>query len=127
MDKIKSIEQFDALGVKICELLQVGIDKVSTVVPDTLQQIVAWQVWVNGIWLVLLTVLLIVLCVMPKSSYARLGSYDERFYDIIITIFGGVFFIISVIALLVRVIPNLVKALTAPNLVIIEQLGGLVK
>ena len=43
MEKIQSIEQLDALSVKICELLQVGIDKASVVVPETLQQIVAWQ------------------------------------------------------------------------------------
>ena len=40
MEKIQSIEQLDALGTKICELLQVGIDKASVVVPETLQQIV---------------------------------------------------------------------------------------
>ena len=33
MNKINSIEQLDALGTKICELLQVGIDKANTVVP----------------------------------------------------------------------------------------------
>lgn len=41
MEKIESIEQLDALGVKICEMLQVGIDKANTVVPETLQQMVA--------------------------------------------------------------------------------------
>lgn len=49
MEKIESIEQLDALGVKICEMLQVGIDKANTVVPETLQQMVAWTLYNNAI------------------------------------------------------------------------------
>ena len=45
MENINSIEQLDALGAKICELLQVEIDKANIVVSETLQQIVAWQMW----------------------------------------------------------------------------------
>ena len=48
MEKLESIEQLDALGTKICELLQVGIDKASVVVPETLQQIVAWTLYNNA-------------------------------------------------------------------------------
>lgn len=48
MNKINSIEQLDALSAKICEMLQVGIDKASVVIPETLQQIVAWTLYKNA-------------------------------------------------------------------------------
>lgn len=69
MEKIESIEHLDALGVKICEMLQVGIDKANTVVPETLQQMVAWTLYNNAIMslflvaiIALLTWIMIPLC-----------------------------------------------------------------
>lgn len=132
MNKINSIEQLDALGAKICELLQVGIDKASVVVPETLQQIVAWQIWgnaINSIFLVAIIVALIRIIVpLSKRFISDVDNDDEAF------IFRGaalvvcsVCVLLSLIHLLMESLPSLIKALVAPNIVIIEQLGGLVK
>ena len=132
MEKIQSIEQLDALGVKICELLQVGIDKANTVVPETLQQIVAWQIWGNvitSIILLAITVALIRIIVpLCKRFISDFANDDEAFI-----IRGAVIVVCSVCVLLSFIhlsfesLPSFIKALVAPNLVIIEQLGGLVK
>lgn len=132
MEKIESIEQLDALGAKICELLQVGIDKANTVVPETLQQIVAWQIWgnvINSIFLLAITVALIRIIVpLCKRFVSDFANDDEAFIirgAVIVVCFVCVS--LSLIHLLKESLPSLIKALIAPNLVIIEQLGGLVK
>lgn len=38
MEKIESVKQLDELGIKICEMLQVGIDKANVILPETFQQ-----------------------------------------------------------------------------------------
>lgn len=132
MNKINSIEQLDALGVKICEMLQVGIDKANTVVPETLQQIVAWQIWGNAITSIFLVTVIV-------ASIGIIVPFGERFVsdfakdDEAFIIRGAVIVVCFVCALLsfihlsMEPLPSLIKALVAPNLVIIEQLGGLVK
>lgn len=131
MEKINSIEQLDALGAKICELLQVGIDKASIVVPETLQQIVAWQIWNNGTLSILSFIVIIISFILIKHFSKKFieGVYKDG--DLIgarggaIAICGMVSFLSFLI--LTQTIPAFIKALVAPNLVIIEQLGGLVK
>lgn len=133
MEKIESIEQLNALGAKICELLQVGIDKASIVVPDTLQQIVAWQIWKNATLSVIIILLIPVLCTVLKriatSLIANFAQEDELFSAGkicgVILISAGLLFLL--INFIFCTAPALIKALVAPNLVIIEQLGGLVK
>lgn len=132
MEKIESIEQLDALGVKICEMLQVGIDKANTVVPETLQQIVAWEIWGNAITSIFLTIVIVALIriIVPlcKRFISDVVNDDGAFI-----IRGAVIVVcsvcvsISLIHLLTESLPGLIKVLVAPNLVIIEQLGGLVK
>lgn len=132
MENIESIEQLDALGVKICEMLQVGIDKANTVVPETLQQIVAWEIWGNAITSIILVAIIVALIriIVPlfKKVISDFANDDDSFI-----ISGLAIGICSVCALLAFMylsfesLPSLIKALVAPNLVIIEQLGGLVK
>lgn len=131
MEKIQSIEQLDALGVKICEMLQVGIDKANTVVPETLQQIVAWQIWGNAITSIFLVTVIVVLIriIVPlgKRFISDVANDDGAFVirgAVIVVCFFCV--LLSLIHLLMESLPSLIKALVAPNLVIIEQLGGLV-
>ena len=133
MEKIQSIEQLDALGAKICELLQVGIDKASVVVPETLQQIVAWQIWGNAaksiIFIVLILILFNALKRIATSLIADFEKEDELFSawkacGVTLTSIGLLFLLINFIF---YTAPALIKALVAPNLVIIEQLGRLVK
>ena len=133
MEKIESIEQLDALGTKICELLQVGIDKASVVIPETLQQIVAWTLYKNATTSVMLVIVIAMLSwiIIPLSK-KFVSKFEESDDPIVIPYGAGVavcFFglIFAFIYLLKESIPLLIKALVAPNLVIIEQLGGLVK
>lgn len=132
MEKIESIEQLDALGVKICEMLQVGIDKANTVVPETLQQIVAWQIWGNAIISIILLAIIVALMriIVPlcKKVVSDFAKDDEAF---IVRGVGiavcSICVLLAFMHLLMESLPGLIKALVAPNLVIIEQLGGLVK
>lgn len=132
MEKIESIEQLDALGIKICEMLQVGIDKANTVVPETLQQMVAWEIWGNAIASIFLAIVIAALIriIVPlcKRFILDVSNDDAAFIlrGAVITV-CSVSILVSLIHLLRESLPSLIKALVAPNLVIIEQLGGLVK
>ena len=130
MNKINSIEQLDALGAKICELLQVGIDKASVVVPETLQQIVAWTLYKNATMSLFLIALITLLTWIMIPLCKKCVWVDD---DPVVLMYGagtvGCFIGITMACghLMTESIPLLIKALVAPNLVIIEQLGGLVK
>ena len=132
MENIESIEQLDALGVKICELLQVGIDKASVVVPETLQQIVVWEIWNNGTLSILSFVVIIISFILIKHTFKKFVEGIDK-DDELIKAARGIAIAICVMVsflsflLLSSTIPALIKVLTAPNLVIIELLGGLVK
>ena len=130
MEKIESIEQLDALGVKICEMLQVGIDKTNTVVPETLQQMVAWTLYNNAIMsLFLMAVIAVLIWIMIPLCKKCVSSGDNP----VVMMYGaGAGMCVIAIAasceqLITESIPLLIKAIVAPNLVIIEQLGELVK
>lgn len=132
MEKIESIQQLDALGVKICEMLQVGIDKANTVVPETLQQIVAWEIWGNAITSIFFAIVIVALIriIVPlcRRFISDVASDDEAFVIRgAVLVVCSVCVLVSLIHLLEESLPSLIKALIAPNLVIIEQLGGLVK
>lgn len=133
MEKINSIEQLDALSAKICELLQVGIDKASVVVPETLQQIVAWTLYKNATMSVMIVIVIAVLSwitiLLSKKFVSNFEEIDEPMV-VIYSVGTGMCFLtltFSFVYLLTESIPSFIKALVAPNLVIIEQLGGLVK
>lgn len=131
MEKIESIEQLDALGVKICEMLQVGIDKANTVVPETLQQMVAWTLYNNAIMSLFLVALIALLTWIMTLLYEKWVSDTDDDPSAIMHGTGAVVCFIAIAVscgqLITESIPLLIKALVAPNLVIIEQLGGLVK
>lgn len=133
MGKIQSIEQLDALGVKICEMLQVGIDKANIVIPETLQQIVAWQMWENASMFVVLVLFVIILFNIVKQTSKDFVLGFDKDDEIIeagrgaVVVFGCTVIALSLGILIFGTIPALIKSLVAPNLVIIEQLGGLVK
>lgn len=130
MEKIESIEQLDALGVKICEMLQVGIDKANTVVPETLQQIVVWTLYKNATMSLFLIVIITMLTWIIISLHKKCVSTDD---DPAVVMYAtgvcGCFLGITIagVYLITESIPLLIKAIVAPNLVIIEQLGGLIK
>ena len=132
MENINSIEQLDALGAKICEMLQVGIDKANIVVSETLQQIVAWQMWNNGILSILSFIVIIISFILIKHFSKKFSEGIDKDDDLIEAARGGAIAICVIVSflsflILSQTIPAFIKVLTAPNLVIIEQLGGLVK
>lgn len=132
MEKINSIEQLDALGEKICEMLQVGIDKASVVIPETLQQIVAWEIWNNGTLSILSFIVIIISFILIKHFSKKFSESVDKDGNLIGTARGGAIAICVMVSflsflILTQTIPAFIKALVAPNLVIIEQLGGLVK
>ena len=135
MEKINSIEQLDALGAKICELLQVGIDKASIIVPETLQQLVVWVLYKNVASSIMLIAVIWVLTPITISLFKNFIPKFEKADDFDSSLFlhsMGIITCSSVLLasfmyLFTESIPLLIKALVAPNLVIIEQLGGLMK
>lgn len=133
MEKIQSIEQLDALGVKIYELLQVGIDKANIVVPETLQQIAAWALWGNTIESIICMFLIIISVIAAKRNFEAFSkpfAMENDFIEIMRGFLIGISILCCVFSFLHLVLhsgPALIKAIFAPNLVIIEQLGGLVK
>lgn len=130
MEKIQSIEQLDALGAKICELLQVGIDKASVVIPETLQQIVAWTLYYNATTSLFLVALIALLAWIMIPLCKKCVSAGD---DLVVMMYGGgagvclIGITMACVHLMTESIPLFIKALVAPNLIIIEQLGGLVK
>lgn len=44
MDKIQTIEQLDKVGLKLCEMMNVSIDKASTIIPETFQQYIQYVI-----------------------------------------------------------------------------------
>lgn len=133
MEKIESIEQLDALGVKICEMLQVETDKASIVVPETLQQIASWILWGNFAQSVVCILVIISFFIIAKQTsknlIEKIYKEDELFTGarISLIIISVICILFSSLNLIFFTIPAFIKALVAPNIVIIEQLGGLVK
>ena len=135
MNKINSIEQLDALSAKICELLQVGIDKASIVVPETLQQIVAWVLYKNVATSIMLIAVIWALTPITislfKNFIPKFEKADDFNSSLLIQSIGiimcSLVLLLSSVYLFTESIPLFIKVLVAPNLVIIELLGGLMK
>lgn len=123
IEKLKSLEELDALTARICELLQTGIDGAQTVVPEVMRQIVAWQIWSNAFYLVALILLVWIAAVSLKATV----NAKEEAFCIMGTLLSITIVILSVLIILLKVSPSLIKAVVAPHLVIIEKLGELVK
>ena len=52
-EKIQTIEQLDKVGLKICEILNVSIDKASIILPETLQQFIYFTIASDALEIVL--------------------------------------------------------------------------
>ena len=129
-NNLTTVEQLDALSVKICELLQVNADKSETVVPETLQQIVALEFYNNLALCIVLTLISFLLCyVIVKLVHKVFTEGDSSEQAIFIVMIGGLSFglAFALVHLIISVIPTLVKASVAPNLIIIEKLGEVIQ
>lgn len=129
-NNLTTVEQLDALSVKICELLQVNADKAETVVPETLQQIVALEFYNNLALCIVLTLISFLLCyVIVKLVRKIFIEGDSPEQAIFIVLLGSLMFglTFALVHLIMSVIPTLIKASVAPNLIIIEKLGEVIK
>lgn len=129
-NNLTTVEQLNALNAKICELLQVNADKAETVVPETLQQIVALELYNNLALFIVLTLISFLLCYVIVKLVHKVfieGEYPEQ--AVFIVMLGGAIFGLSfaLTHLIKSVIPAFVKASVAPNLIIIEKLGEVIK
>lgn len=129
-NNLTTVEQLDALSAKICELLQVNADKAETVVPETLQQIVALEFYNNLTLSIVLTLISFLLCYvivrLVRKIFIEGDSSEQAIFIVMLGVlmFGLAF---ALVHLIVSVIPTLIKASVAPNLIIIEKLGEVIK
>lgn len=129
MDKIQTIEQLDKVGLKICEMLNVSIDKASTFIPETFQQYIQYVIATEAILLILLPITIFACWfARHKILYSKIvievGMQEEA--NFLITC-GCI--VISFFSILVWVhsIFDLFGAILAPNILIIEKLTELSK
>lgn len=129
-NNLTTVEQLNALSAKICELLQVNADKAETVVPETLQQIVALEFYNNLALCIVLTLISFLLCyVIVKLVPKVFIEGDSPEQAVFIVMLGGLMFglAFALAHLIMSVIPTLIKASVAPNLIIIEKLGEVIQ
>ena len=129
-NNLTTVEQLNALSAKICELLQVNADKAETVVPETLQQIVALEFYNNLVLSIVLTLISFLLCYvivrLVRKIFIEGDSSEQAIFIVMLGVlmFGLAF---ALVHLIVSVIPTLIKASVAPNLIIIEKLGEVIQ
>lgn len=58
MDNIQTIEQLDKVGLKICEMLNISIDKASTFIPETFQQYIQYVIVTDAFLLILFPIII---------------------------------------------------------------------
>ena len=93
--------------------------------PLLAQEIVARGVWWNGLWLFTGYSMFLVLAALSLHHGRETSDWDGPTPHSVLSIaFGGCAFFAFTVST-VRVLPDFVKALVAPRLYIIEQIGGL--
>lgn len=117
---MQTLEQLDKVGTKICELLNVSIDKAGIVIPETMQQYINYTICVNSILLTIMTIILILVGIHIKKSFT---SYEPE--NVIIIGFEVTAIVVIVMAYMV-VLTTLLKAFIAPNILVIEKFSQLV-
>lgn len=122
MEKIQTIEQLDKVGIKICEMLNIGIDKASLVLPETMQQFINYTIVSNSIicFLSFIFIGLIVSAILKIKD-----SFPAEADDPLICIGGGILTSGSIIAFILSSI-ELMKVTIAPNIVLIEKFSQLI-
>lgn len=129
MDKIQTIEQLDKVGLKICEMLNVSIDKASTIIPETFQQYIQYVIATDVLLLILFPIIIFV-CWFARHKILHskiVIENDEQEEVTVLTTIGCI--VISFISILIWVvcILDLIEAILAPNMLIIEKLSELSK
>ncbi len=129
MDKIQTIEQLDKVGLKICEMMNVSIDKASTFIPETFQQYIQYVI-VTDAFLLILFPIIIFTCWFARHKILHskiVTELDDQEEVNVLTTCGCI--VISFFSILIWVISmlDLIEAILAPNILIIEKLTELSK
>lgn len=129
MDKIQTIEQLDKVGLKICEMLNVSIDKASTFIPETFQQYIQYVI-ATDIFLLMLFPIIIFVCWFARHKILHskmVIELDDQEEVTVLTTCGCI--VISFFSILIWVVSilDLIEAILAPNMLIIEKLSELSK
>lgn len=131
MDKIQTIEQLDKVGLKICEMLNVSIDKASVILPETFQQFIYFTIASDALEMILLPICLFIMWFLRnKLLNNKLGIdiVDSEAREIVTTLtfiiasVTSVFFVMSWILNVFEIL----KAILAPNILIVEKFSQLV-
>ena len=129
MEKIQTIEQLDKVGLKICEMLNVSIDKASTFIPETFQQYIQYVI-ATDVFLLMLFPIIIFVCWFARHKILHskmVIELDDQEEVTVLTTCGCI--VISFFSILIWVvcILDLIEAILAPNMLIIEKLSELSK
>lgn len=129
MDKIQTIEQLDKVGLKICEMMNVSIDKASTFIPETFQQYIQYVI-VTDVFLLILFPIIIFACWFTRHKIIHskiVIENDEQEEVNVLTTCGCIVTSFSSILIWVVCMLDLIEAILAPNILIIEKLTELSK
>lgn len=119
MKEIQTLEQLDKVGTKICELLNVSIDKAGIVIPETMQQYINYTICVDSILLTIMTIILILIGIHIKKLFTSPEPEDSiimGFEMVAIVVFTTVY---------IALFTELLKAFIAPNILVIEKFSQL--
>ena len=130
MEKIQTLEQLDKVGLKICEMLNVSIDKASVAIPETFQQFVYFTIVSDALSLVLLPLIAFVIWLLRyKLLNNKLGIVidDTSVREFIDPISFFIALGISIVFTIVcgNLLFEILKAILAPNILIIEKFSQL--
>lgn len=130
MDKIQTLEQLDKVGLKICEMLNVSIDKASIILPETFQQFIQFTIASDALELILLPLgIFIMWFLRSKLLNNKLGIdiVDGEARDVITSltfIIASVASVSFVICWILNIF-EILEAILAPNMLIIEKFSQL--
>lgn len=130
MDKIQTIEQLDKVGVKICEMLNVSIDKASVVIPETFQQFIYFTIASDALEMVLLPLGVFVMWFLrSKLLNNKLGIdiVDGEAREVVTSLTFIIALVVSLSFAICWVINvfEILEAILAPNMLIIEKFSRL--
>lgn len=130
MDKIQTIEQLDKVGLKICEMLNVSIDKASIILPETFQQFIYFTIASDALNLILLPLGIFVMWLLrSKLLNNKLGIdiIDNEARSVVTSLTFIIASCISVTFVVCWIINvfEILEAILAPNMLIIEKFSQL--
>lgn len=130
MDKIQTIEQLDKVGLKICEMLNVSIDKASVILPETFQQFIYYTIASDVLEMMLLPIgIFIMWFLRSKLLNNKLGIdiIDDEARSVVTSltfIIASVGSVTFVVCWIINVF-EILEAILAPNMLIIEKFSQL--